>query len=291
MTVKRDGSLVSYWPNGDLAVTVDVDYQAASGTGSSVYRMFAVYRTGGNVAISFETAAGGFLQVRYSCAHCFSLCPLNQPGNRCSEQDADTDRCAPEHPLSLRLLAPAVNGVLCTQYPNGSIAMLVNSDGGGTVYKPSGETITKWTNTSDGDNTGNEDVTTSSSGSAFVDLQLDGAYGVRYIHRGRQLHVYMACEGFKYMFVCGSNAPGATWDPGQGAAGFNDGLPPPNFLTQLAQEGPAAGAGRTTLVRKDSPSLDSVGAGTKEINISAITNTLRALEDSLTAWAMDRNAK
>ena len=69
MTVRRDGSVNSYWPNGDLAVTVDLDHAASCSSpkvaaGLPLYRMFAMYRQTGNVAASFETGAGGgFVQV------------------------------------------------------------------------------------------------------------------------------------------------------------------------------------------------------------------------------------
>jgi hypothetical protein len=68
VSVRRDGSVNSYWPNGDLAVTVDLDQVPVPGSNGSmhtIYRMFAMYRATGNVAVSFETGpSGGFVQVR-----------------------------------------------------------------------------------------------------------------------------------------------------------------------------------------------------------------------------------
>ena len=82
VTIRREGSVASYWSNGDLAVTVDRDYSAAAAGlggaagGREMWRMFAMYRSG-NVAISFESGeAGGFVQVRGQLlAACLCLCP------------------------------------------------------------------------------------------------------------------------------------------------------------------------------------------------------------------------
>ena len=59
VSVWADGSATAQWPNGDLAVTVTTE--TMPGQVEPQYRIFAAYRTTGNVAVSFD-CSGGFAQ-------------------------------------------------------------------------------------------------------------------------------------------------------------------------------------------------------------------------------------
>ncbi|KAG1661096.1 hypothetical protein FOA52_012085 [Chlamydomonas sp. UWO 241] len=147
VTVKRDGSVCSYWPTGELAVTVDADHGATGGAtpGATPYRMVAMYRNNaGTLAASFDSVTGGFVQ-----------------------------------------------------FPGGGVA-LIAGEAGGTVYCPDGGISAKWSYSD-------------SDAPPFVDLQLDAHMGVRFVMETRALHLYLSCDGLRYRFVCGRNAPGATW--------------------------------------------------------------------------------
>jgi len=272
VTVRADGSVAAYWPNGDIAVTVDLDYSAAApspcvasrsssprGEGGEagpsgeppakspqpLYRMFAAFRLNGNVAVSFDSASGGFIQ-----------------------------------------------------YPSGAIAIIC-SPTSGTMYSSSGEVLQKW------------DSSDSKPGSSpppqYADLMLDSHLGIRYQPSSNSLQLYMSCEGLRYWFVCGRNSPGASWEPGggggrtgrsepashleleddpggqSGALQLDRDASAPPFLPALAKEGSAAAA-RATM----RPSQATQPPPEPTIDISAIANALRALDEGLTQWALGK---
>eukprot|EP00798_Chlamydomonas_sp_ICE-L_P023717 gene23717-9268_t len=112
VTVRHEGSVASTWPNGDLAVTVDVENAEAAASspqeGGPAFKMLAMSRQAGNVAVSFDSGSG-FIQA----------------GNVAVSFDL---------------------GSGFIQYPNGGIAiMLSQSTGSGTVYSPDGSATLKWT--------------------------------------------------------------------------------------------------------------------------------------------------
>ncbi|GAX82492.1 hypothetical protein CEUSTIGMA_g9919.t1 [Chlamydomonas eustigma] len=257
VTNKRDGSVVSYWPNGDLAVTVDVDYTSAElcpGGEGQAYRLFAMYRHTGNVAASFESgSAGGFVQ-----------------------------------------------------YPNGNVAMIVNSEGGKT-FSPSGEARLKWNCAEILDNSRLSETNNSHGrdDELVVDMYLDSTLGMRYLTAQRKLQLYLCCEGLRYVFFCGPNLPASTWgkDDNSGVQSLyedagrvsgNEVLPQPAFLQQLLRE--SSSAALTSSVRVTSTGQRllseeittlSPKSGTLK-SFSSISDSLRALDDSLSTWAADR---
>ena len=57
---RADGSVASNWPNGDIAVTVDRDYNSPKSATES-WRMFGMFKNG-SVAVSWDSPGGGFVQ-------------------------------------------------------------------------------------------------------------------------------------------------------------------------------------------------------------------------------------
>ena len=67
VTVRRDGSAQAKWPNDDLAVSVERELTAAAGDGgggAAGYRVFAAFRSSGQVAASFEPSGTGFVNYK-----------------------------------------------------------------------------------------------------------------------------------------------------------------------------------------------------------------------------------
>lgn len=191
------------------------------------------------------------------------------------------------------------------QFSNGNVALIVNSSGG-TCYAPTGEARLKWSSAprplappavassnghgeagEDGAGGGRSPSFTAASASSpsnaqstppppppFVDLAL-GDYGIRYCPPSKRLEVYFGCEGQRYVFNCGRNRPGCTWDESTGSSGDPSSAsgPKPSFLSQLAASSrPAPAAGR----RSGMTSMAATGG---------MSTPSGAGDDSLTEWA------
>ncbi|KAL6756687.1 hypothetical protein V8C86DRAFT_2642987 [Haematococcus lacustris] len=209
--VRRDGSACASWPNSDLAVTVDSDWGNAGGNGSGraegvgraepggvgapgpAYRLYAAYRTGGSVAVSWD-AGGGFVQY-----------PNGNVAIRYSNRDGVC--YSPSSQVLLRWSDPPQPA----RRPTGASAPGFRPGTGRDA--PSTSDSGQQTGPHCSSDLGSQSVS-SRLEPPYVDMALDCHFGVRFNRALQQLQLYMSCEGVRYMYKCGYNKPGAgVWSP------------------------------------------------------------------------------
>ncbi|KAG2484683.1 hypothetical protein HYH03_016512 [Edaphochlamys debaryana] len=214
IVVRRDGSASAFWPGGDMAVTVDVDY-------------------GSPAALAAATAAAE-----------------SSLGDDASSSDGAGDRAAAwpsllTTPLPYKMMAMyRAGGVAVSweeaggfvQYPNGGLMLLYNkTTGAGSCYSPAGEITRRWRDPGAAPSPKSAiqlppglAAATSSPAEPppppppTIDMQLDPHFGVRFFSSTGALHMYISCEGLRHRLRCGRNHPHDVWDP---PPGRNDGGP------------------------------------------------------------------